>query len=138
MGFGERLKFAREARKMSGETLGKAVGVTRATISHWEVNRYVPDLRQLVMLSKEVHVNLHWLATGDVGTLLSEEEHKLIQSYQLSSHGPATPPPAPPSGPSQTVASINPQELSWKRRQTGKDRQAQEKPPMTPARRGRK
>jgi transcriptional regulator with XRE-family HTH domain len=82
MGFGDRLKFAREAKGLSGDALGKFVGVKRATISHWEVERYAPGLHQLIALSKAVGVNMHWLATGDVGVILSEDEHKLIQAYQ--------------------------------------------------------
>lgn len=60
MGFGNKLKTARNAKDLSGEELGRQLGVSKATISHWENERYQPDLEQLKGLCNELEVSADW------------------------------------------------------------------------------
>ena len=50
MTFGDLLAAARKAVHLSGDKLGEACGVSKQTISHWEKNRYVPDLRHIITM----------------------------------------------------------------------------------------
>ncbi len=66
MGFKERLKDARESKRLSQSGLGAAVDppVSKQLVSHWEHGRHVPDLTQLLALSEFLGVTLSWLALG--------------------------------------------------------------------------
>jgi transcriptional regulator with XRE-family HTH domain len=61
MGFGDRLRQARNAAKLNGDTLGSRLGVSKQTISHWENGRYEPSLEQLLGLCAELGVSADWL-----------------------------------------------------------------------------
>ena len=50
MQFGDRLKKAREVKKLTQDGLGELVGASKQTISHWEKGRYEPSLEQLSKL----------------------------------------------------------------------------------------
>lgn len=53
--FAEQLTAARKAAGLTQEELSRRIHVTRATISHWEVGRYVPDFNTIQLLSKELN-----------------------------------------------------------------------------------
>jgi transcriptional regulator with XRE-family HTH domain len=61
MGFGDRLKTAREAAGLTGEAVGAQVGVSKATISHWEKGRYEPSIEQIRGLCAVLNVSAAWL-----------------------------------------------------------------------------
>jgi transcriptional regulator with XRE-family HTH domain len=61
MGFGDRLKTAREAAGLTGEVVGAQVGVSKATISHWEKGRYEPSIEQIRGLCAVLKVSAAWL-----------------------------------------------------------------------------
>lgn len=61
MGFGGRLREARNAQELSGEELGRRLAVSKATISHWENGRYEPNLAQLGALCSALKVSADWL-----------------------------------------------------------------------------
>lgn len=74
MGFGERLKAARKAKRLSGEALGKAIAdrlgldapISKQTISHWENGRYQPNIEQLTCLCTLLGVSAdHLLLDAD-------------------------------------------------------------------------
>jgi transcriptional regulator with XRE-family HTH domain len=72
MRFGERLRQAREAAKLTGEVLGGKLGVTRQAVSHWENGRYEPNLEQLQGLSGQLKVSADWLLGKEHVTLSAE------------------------------------------------------------------
>lgn len=51
MNFNEKLIKLRKERGLSQEELGAAVGVSRQTISKWELAQSYPDFQKLVLLS---------------------------------------------------------------------------------------
>lgn len=60
---GDRIAKARSvAQNMSGETLGKLLGVTKATVSNWEVGHSKPSLQQLELIEMNTGCPLWWLA----------------------------------------------------------------------------
>ena len=50
--FSEQLIEARKAANMTQEQLGEALHVTRATVSHWEVGRHLPDLTMIPKIAE--------------------------------------------------------------------------------------
>lgn len=68
MTFGDRLKKLREGADYSGETLGELLGgklaVSKQTVSHWERNRYEPDIAQLCRLCEIFNVSATFLVQG--------------------------------------------------------------------------
>lgn len=105
MGFGKRLQEARKAAGLSGEELGKRCGnVSKQLISHWEHERYAPDVNQLVMLCRALSVSADWLVFDAFQARSAEAERKA--ALFDASHPPpaaATQPPAEsklkPTGP---------------------------------------
>ena len=49
--FGNRLKAARKAKGMTQTDLGKAVNVTKGTVSSWETGMRLPNINTLVQLA---------------------------------------------------------------------------------------
>lgn len=62
--FGQRLRTAREAHGYSQEQVGDAVGVTKATISKWELGKGEPSLFALTALRTLLHTSLDELVCG--------------------------------------------------------------------------
>lgn len=65
MAFGERLSNLRKAKGWSQEQLAAELGLTRQTISKWELNQSTPDLDYLVRLSDFFGVSTDFLMKGD-------------------------------------------------------------------------
>lgn len=59
--FSARIKSAREALELTGEFVGEQVGVSKATISHWENGRYQPNIEQIRGLCRVLKVSPNWL-----------------------------------------------------------------------------
>lgn len=70
IGFGERLKKAREAKKISGVKLGErlqklgAANASRQTISDWEAERHYPNVWQLKHLCERLVTSADHLVLG--------------------------------------------------------------------------
>ena len=64
MTFGERLMSLRRARGLSQEALGDMLGVTRQTVSKWELGQTTPELEKLVELAKLFDLSLDALVNG--------------------------------------------------------------------------
>lgn len=62
---GERIRGARDAKKLSQQQLGDAVGVSRAAVSQWESSE-TKGLRpeNLVAVADVLGVSIKWLVTG--------------------------------------------------------------------------
>lgn len=69
MTFGNRLKKARIAKKLSQEQLGKGLGVlgvdvTKQTVYGWEKDHHHPTTRQLALICAKLGESADWLLLG--------------------------------------------------------------------------
>ncbi len=64
MAFGETLSNLRKAKGLSQEQLAAELGLTRQTISKWELNQSTPDLDYLLRLSDFFAVSTDFLIKG--------------------------------------------------------------------------
>lgn len=90
MGFGKRLQDVRIERKLSGATLGQAIGyhlgdtnkaVTRATISHWENEHHAPSVEQLQALCAILKTSADWLVLGITPVGMSVDAAQKAREY---------------------------------------------------------
>lgn len=65
MKFGDHLKKVRIQRKMSQQTLGNLLFVTRQTVSHWENGKNYPDFNLLIRLADILDLSLDQLLRED-------------------------------------------------------------------------
>lgn len=63
--FGQRLRAARGALGYSQEQIGDAVGVTKATVSKWELDQAQPSLDGLRRLRELLRISLDSLICGE-------------------------------------------------------------------------
>ncbi|MGX6978349.1 helix-turn-helix domain-containing protein [Vagococcus elongatus] len=65
MEFGTKLKDSRIKANLTQEEVAEHIQVSRQTISNWENNRSLPDLRSIVLISSLYHVSLDYLLIGE-------------------------------------------------------------------------
>lgn len=70
---GENILKLRKKLGLSQEQLGEKVGVTRQTISNWELNETSPNPEQLKLLSKALKVSIDELLNNGVQNILVEK-----------------------------------------------------------------
>ena len=73
MNLGNKITSLRKKNNLSQEELGELVGVTRQTISKWELEETTPDIRQAKELSKIFKVSLDELVDNDINNILVEK-----------------------------------------------------------------
>lgn len=73
MNLGDHIQQARKKAQLSQEKLGDMVGVTRQTISNWELNITTPDANQLLALSKALQISMDALMENDIQHLLEQK-----------------------------------------------------------------
>lgn len=73
MKLGEQLVVLRKENKLSQERLAEKVGVTRQTISNWELGETSPNPEQLKALSQIFQVSIDELLNNDQKTVLVEK-----------------------------------------------------------------
>lgn len=73
MKLGEQLVVLRKENKLSQERLAEKIGVTRQTISNWELGETSPNPEQLKLLSQIFHVSIDELLDNDQKTVLVEK-----------------------------------------------------------------
>lgn len=86
---GERLKEAREAAKLTQPQLARLVGVTKASVSHWETGR-TKDIKNntFARISDVTGYTVRWLATGEGpktekgGTGISAASLDFLRKYE--------------------------------------------------------
>ena len=87
MDLGGRIFELRKKQQFSQEKLGERVGVTRQTISNWELNETLPDTNQLIALSKALVISIDELVGNDVQNLLQpkvvKNEEKNVKDNDL-------------------------------------------------------
>lgn len=73
MTLGEKIYNLRKKTGISQEQLGEKIGVTRQTISNWELNETSPNTEQLKLLSKFFNISIDDLLDNDIKTVLVEK-----------------------------------------------------------------
>ena len=73
MSIGEKIFNLRKDSNLSQEQLAEKIGVTRQTISKWELDETTPDLKQSKDLSKVFNVSLDELVDNDIKNILVEK-----------------------------------------------------------------
>ena len=84
MNFNDRLADLRRRKGLSQEQLGYELGVSRQTVSKWELGQSYPDFQKLVLLSDYYEMSLDELVKGvDVGDAraLNESEKQISSIY---------------------------------------------------------
>lgn len=78
MTFGENLVNLRKSKGVSQEQLAEVLGLTRQTVSKWELNQSTPDLQYIVQISEYFNVSLDYLVKGKetILTEVSKQERK--------------------------------------------------------------
>jgi DNA-binding XRE family transcriptional regulator len=66
MTLGQRILLARTKRGLSQAKLAKRLGVTRAAVSQWEKDQYVPRLPVLHALAEALGRDVEWFTEGSV------------------------------------------------------------------------
>lgn len=73
MSFGENLQTIRKKNQLSQEGLAEMLGVSRQSVSKWELGEGYPEVDKLLLLSKKLNVSLDSLFGGEYTTVASEE-----------------------------------------------------------------
>ena len=76
MAIGNRIYELRKSQKLSQEKLAEKIGVTRQTISNWELNESSPDLKQAKELSNVFSISLDELVENDIKDILLDKTNK--------------------------------------------------------------
>jgi len=88
MDLGNNILKLRKQHRLSQEQLGEKIGVTRQTISNWELNETMPDTKQLIALSRALQISIDKLLDNDIQNLLEQKvnnvETKIIKNNKLS------------------------------------------------------
>ena len=73
MNLGNNILELRKQMHLSQEKLGEKVGVTRQTISNWELEQTTPDTHQLIALAQALNVSIDTLVDNDIHNLLEQK-----------------------------------------------------------------
>lgn len=73
MNLGNKILELRKKNHLSQEELAEQIGVTRQTISKWELEETAPDIKQAKELSKFFQVSLDELVNNDVNNIVVEK-----------------------------------------------------------------
>ena len=73
MNLGDKIMTLRKKNNMSQEELAEKVGVTRQTISKWELEETSPDITQAKTLSNIFKVSLDELVNNDLNSIIVEK-----------------------------------------------------------------
>ena len=73
MKLGDKILEFRKKKGFSQEELGEMIGVTRQTISNWELGETSPNPDQLKLLSKYLNVSIDELLDNDIKSVLVEK-----------------------------------------------------------------
>ena len=76
MKLGEKVLKLRKKFNISQEQLGEQVGVTRQTISNWELGETSPNPEQLKLLSKALNISIDELLENDIKSVEKDEVKK--------------------------------------------------------------
>lgn len=86
MDLGSKILELRKKRNLSQEKLGEKVGVTRQTISNWELNITLPDTKQLIALSQTLLVSIDELVGNNTQDLLTQKVEKVEEKITTNNN----------------------------------------------------
>lgn len=74
MKFGDNLRKIRKGRKISQEDLAEKVGVSRQSVSKWEVGEAYPEMNHILMLCRIFHCHINDLVHEDFSDINSLDD----------------------------------------------------------------
>ncbi|WP_282937405.1 helix-turn-helix transcriptional regulator [Paenibacillus sp. RC67] len=86
MKYGERIASLREKHSLTQEGLSTKLGITRASLSHYENNRREPDYDTIVSIANLFNVSIDYLIgrTDDPHRVLDEDVREFVDALELS------------------------------------------------------
>ncbi|PYI57206.1 helix-turn-helix domain-containing protein [Paenibacillus flagellatus] len=83
---GERIAYLREKRGLTQEDLANKLGISRASLSHYETNRREPDYETLNKIANFFDISLDYLLgrTENPHVILDNEVREFVDSLELS------------------------------------------------------
>ena len=76
MNLGKKLTNLRKREKITQEKIAEIIGVTRQTISNWELNITKPDINQIKEISKIFNISIDELVGNDIKNIFIEKVNK--------------------------------------------------------------
>lgn len=80
MNLGERILGYRKKLGLSQEELGAKVGVSRQTVSKWEIGQTIPELEKMILLAREFETTIDELVKEENETVENEEQENVEKS----------------------------------------------------------
>ncbi|MGF7046285.1 transcriptional regulator with XRE-family HTH domain [Paenibacillus sp. DS2015] len=86
MNHGNRIAELREIRGWTQEDLSRSIGITRASLSHYEKNRRKPDFEILSKLADKFDVSIDYLIgrTNHADVEMDEDVRQFVDDLELS------------------------------------------------------
>ncbi|WP_248927151.1 helix-turn-helix domain-containing protein [Paenibacillus hamazuiensis] len=86
MKYGERIALLREKHSMTQEDLSSKLGITRASLSHYENNRREPDYETILKIADLFKVSVDYLVgrVDDPQNELDPDIREFVDSLELS------------------------------------------------------
>ena len=86
MNHGNRIAELRERRGWTQEDLSRSIGITRASLSHYEKNRRKPDFEILSKLADKFDVSIDYLIgrTNSPELVMDEDVRQFVDDLELS------------------------------------------------------
>ncbi|PZE20484.1 helix-turn-helix domain-containing protein [Paenibacillus xerothermodurans] len=86
MKYGERIALLREKHSLTQDELSAKLGITRASLSHYENNRREPDYKTIVNIANFFNVSIDYLMgrTDDAHKTLDVDVREFVDSLELS------------------------------------------------------
>ena len=82
MTFGEKLREARKAAKLSQEEFAGKAGVSRSAVAKWESDRGMPDVENLKVIASLLNVSIDYLLDDDTRLSFNETREPIeLDSY---------------------------------------------------------
>ena len=86
MDLGSKILELRKKQQLSQEKLGEKVGVTRQTISNWELNETLPDTKQLIALSQALLISIDEPVGNNTQNLLEQKVEKVEEKITTNNN----------------------------------------------------
>ncbi|MGO4496790.1 helix-turn-helix transcriptional regulator [Paenibacillus sp. 2RAB27] len=89
MKYGDRIALLREKRGLTQEDLSVKIGISRASLSHYETNRREPDYETINKIANFFNVSIDYLLgrTNHQQTVLDEEVRDFVENLDLTDEG---------------------------------------------------
>ncbi|WP_435353665.1 helix-turn-helix domain-containing protein [Emticicia sp. SJ17W-69] len=84
--FGSNLRFLRKKQKLTLETLGDALKISKSAISDYEIGKTFPPLDVCEIISNYFGINIDDLKNSDFSELSNSQIEELIASKGLNKH----------------------------------------------------